>query len=207
MGVYRGLAQMEELPTVPELGMETASILPDEVYPGESALSLGDDSPSAVVSNTEALPEFVVPTWQKVLTVIVMGVLPILILMSAIAAAWCLYMLPMYLKYGIVGSYESPNVIFVNIKKFYNEGLLRIIIHESIHLLINSYILNYKTDHWSKERIVDLIFLDLFPELSKMQVIPDTEALDELFYEYFPNIEKVIFEISKLKKQKCLLFD
>ncbi len=106
-----------------------------------------------------------------------------------------------FTKYGITGSYESPNIIFVNIKKFYNEGVLRIIIHELIHLLIHRYILKYKIEHWSKERIVDLIFLDFFPELSKMQVISNTEDLDELFYEYFPNIEKAIFEISKIKKQ------
>lgn len=76
-----------------------------------------------------------------------------------------------FTKYGITGSYESPNVIIVNIKKFFNEGLLRIIIHELIHLLINPYILKYNIEHWPKERIVDLIFLDFFPELSKMQEI------------------------------------
>lgn len=104
-----------------------------------------------------------------------------------------------FTKYGITGSYENPNIIIVNIKKFYNEGLLRIIIHELIHLLINPYILKYNIEHWSKERIVDLIFLNLFPELCKMQEIPNTEDSDKLFYKYFPNIEKVIFEISKIK--------
>lgn len=106
-----------------------------------------------------------------------------------------------FTKYGITGSYESPNIIFVNITKFYNEGLLRIIIHELIHLLISPYILKYNIEHWSKERIVDLIFLDFFPELCKMQEIPNTEDSDKLFYKYFPNLEKTIFEISKNKKQ------
>ena len=102
MGVYRGLAQVEDFSTVPELGMETVDILPDEVYPGESVLSFGGDSVGAAASSTASLPEFVVPTWQKVLTVIVMGALPILIMVSAICAAWCLYMLPMYLNYGAI---------------------------------------------------------------------------------------------------------
>lgn len=106
-----------------------------------------------------------------------------------------------FTKYGITGSYESPNIIFVNITKFYNEGLLRIIIHELIHLLINPYILKYNIEHWSKERIVDLIFLDFLPELCKMQEIPNTEDSDNLFYKYFPDIEKVIFEISKMKNK------
>ena len=104
-----------------------------------------------------------------------------------------------FTKYGITGSYHTPKTIIVNIQKFYLEGLLRSIIHESIHLVINPFILSYKIDHWSKERIVDLIFLVFFPELNKMQIIPNTDELDKIFYEYFPNIEEVILKISELK--------
>ena len=109
-----------------------------------------------------------------------------------------------FTKYGIVGSYCSPNTIIVNFQKFYYEGVLRSIIHESIHLIINPFILKYKIDHWSKERIVDLIFLDIFPKLSKMKVILNTSELDKIFYKYFPNIEEVIFRISELNKKNCV---
>lgn len=107
-----------------------------------------------------------------------------------------------FTKYGITGSYQSPNIIFINIQKFYFEGLVKTILHELIHLIINPYILKYKIDHWTKERIVDLIVLDLFPELSRIQMISNMEFCDKIFYEYFPDIEKVIFEISKLKNNE-----
>ncbi len=104
-----------------------------------------------------------------------------------------------FTKYGITGSYHRPKTILVNIQKLYLEELFKSILHESIHLIINPFILNYKIDHWSKERVVDLIFLDFFPELNKMQTIPNTDELDKIFYKYFPDIKEVILRVSELK--------
>lgn len=103
-----------------------------------------------------------------------------------------------FTKYGITGSYHNPKTILVNIEKLHSEELLKSILHESIHLIINPYILTYKIEHWPKERITDLIFLDFFSELNKMQSIPNMDKLDKIFYKYFPNIEAVISKISGL---------
>lgn len=103
-----------------------------------------------------------------------------------------------FTKYGMGGSYHRPKSVILNITRKWNVGLLRTVIHEIIHLSIEDLIMEYKIKHWAKERIVDLIFADFFPEFSKMQNIPNTEEVDIVFNKYYPNIKKIITEVSRL---------
>ena len=57
-------------------------------------------------------------------------------------------------NYGVGGSYKLPNMIILNIN---SKNSSNIIIHEIIHLIIMDKIIEYKIQHWEKERIVDLI--------------------------------------------------
>lgn len=102
-------------------------------------------------------------------------------------------------KYGVGGSYHYPDEIIINIKFKYEKGLLRTTAHEIIHLIIQPLIEKYKINHWSKERIVDLLMLRLLPQLSKPQRLPiNTESIDNIFNKMYPDIEVVIEDIGKL---------
>jgi len=102
-------------------------------------------------------------------------------------------------KYGTGGSYNLPNKIILNFNKKTPDRIIRIIIHEIIHLSIQSLIEKFKIDHWIKERIVDLMMFKVMPELAKMQNIPqNTEKIDKLFKNFFPDVEKIIKEYSLL---------
>jgi len=99
-------------------------------------------------------------------------------------------------KYGVGGSYWLPNSMIINYN-YKNNNLIKTIIHEIIHLSIESLIRKYKVTHWKKERIVDLILLKVYPGWKKMQEMPiKTDGIDKIFYKHFPNIEKIIFNIS-----------
>lgn len=99
-------------------------------------------------------------------------------------------------KYGTGGSYESPNKIILNIFNRKRQGLLKTIIHEIIHLIIHPLIEKYKTNHWQKERIVDLI-LNKIGRGNKMQKIPvDVKTIDKVFNKFFPDIEKIIKNVK-----------
>lgn len=96
-------------------------------------------------------------------------------------------------KYGVGGSYHYPDIIVSNIKNSYNIGLLRTILHETIHLGIHPWIEKHKIDHWQKERIVDLLMSRISPRLSKFQQVPiQTENIDKIFNDNYPNVEKLI---------------
>lgn len=100
-------------------------------------------------------------------------------------------------KYGTGGSYNLPNKIILNFNKKTPDSLIRIIVHEIIHLSIQSLIEKFKIDHWTKERIVDLIILKVMPELAKMQNLSqNTKRIDKLFNSFFPDVEKIIREYS-----------
>ena len=57
-------------------------------------------------------------------------------------------------NYGVGGSYNLPNIVIFNIN---NKKGYKTIVHEIIHLLIETWIQKYKIQHWEKERIVDLV--------------------------------------------------
>jgi hypothetical protein len=101
-------------------------------------------------------------------------------------------------KYGIGGSYHSPNEITVNIDKFFSVGLMRAILHEIIHLHIEPLIQKYKIDQWQKETVVNLLFERAFPDIYKKQNIPmETKKIENIFNENYPNIENIISKISR----------
>jgi|SRR3989344_1180819 len=96
-------------------------------------------------------------------------------------------------KYGVGGSYELPNKIITNFKTQKIADIPRVIIHEIIHLSIEPIIQKYKTEHWKKERIVDLLFNEVNPHLNRVQNIPiNTQKVDASFSRFYPDIEKVI---------------
>ena len=98
--------------------------------------------------------------------------------------------------YGTGGSYGPPNNVQLN-----NHANRQpfVIAHEVVHLTIEHLIQKYKIDHWTKERMVDLVMNKFFPENQKLQRNPEhAEQIGEIFEREFPNIEKVISEIAKL---------
>lgn len=100
-------------------------------------------------------------------------------------------------KYGVGGSYHFPNEIIVNIQMKYGIGLIRTIFHEIIHLTIHPLIEKNKVEHWTKERIIDLILKKLVPELSKEQFLPiKTENIDKIFEKNYPNIKLITEKLS-----------
>ena len=100
-------------------------------------------------------------------------------------------------KYGNGGSYGVPNNIQLNFNQ--TRSLSFVIAHEIVHLTIEHLIKEYGIDHWIKERLVDLIMNRFFPENPKLQRDPaNSEKISELFDNYFPDIRKIIEEVSKL---------
>jgi len=101
-------------------------------------------------------------------------------------------------KYGVAGSYNLPNTIIVNFSNKTNNEIIKIIVHEMIHLIIEPLILKHKTGHWQKERIVDLIVSKVNPLNDRMQNLPiRTEKIDKIFSNFYPDIEKIIKSINK----------
>jgi len=100
-------------------------------------------------------------------------------------------------KYGVRGSYNLPNVIIINIRDREIKDIVRTVIHEIIHLSIENWIIEYKTPHWQKERLVDLIFDKIYQELNKMREPKEnSDTVDRNFKKYYPDIKKVIKNIG-----------
>ena len=105
--------------------------------------------------------------------------------------------------YGMVGSYHSPDEVITNIDRLFNVGLIMNILHEIIHLHIEPLIQKYQVDQWGKETIVNLLFEKTFPEIYKKPNIPiNTEEIEKIFNEYYPDIEKIIHATSQLQSSK-----
>jgi hypothetical protein len=103
-------------------------------------------------------------------------------------------------KYGVGGSYNLPNKIILNIKCFYSFGLIKTMTHEIIHLLIEQFIRENKIDHWTKERLVDLLLDQFALDLNKFQNLPiDTYKIDQIFEKNYPDVEKIIQNLEKEK--------
>lgn len=100
-------------------------------------------------------------------------------------------------KYGTGGSYGLPDSIQLNLENKRNIPIT--LAHEIVHLTIEPLIQEYKIQHWEKERIVDLIINKFFPEDQKVQRDPeDSEKISEIFEKNFPDVEKIIVEVSKI---------
>ncbi len=99
-------------------------------------------------------------------------------------------------RYGVGGSYNPPNKIIVNIQTRSEMKLVKTIVHEIVHLSIEELIQKYNVDHWSKERLVDLILEKIAPEVNTMQNIPvNTDSVDEAFEKEYTNIESIVKNI------------
>lgn len=100
-------------------------------------------------------------------------------------------------RYGVGGSYGLPNRIQMNFNYGY-EHLSKIIFHEIIHLTIEQLIKDHNIEHWTKERLIDLIFNKFFPNKKSLQRNPEnSEHVQNIFDEHFPNITKIISLLSK----------
>lgn len=95
--------------------------------------------------------------------------------------------------YGVGGSYSPPNNIVVNFRKKDKDSLIKTILHEVIHISIEEWIQKYGVSHWEKEKLVDLLFINIFPDLDyKEQNLPeDLSHVEKTFRLYKPDIKKV----------------
>lgn len=108
-----------------------------------------------------------------------------------------------FTKYGVGGSYGLPNKIQINFDYSYARNTLATTFHEIIHLTIENLIKEHNISHWTKERLVDLICSKFFPTEPRLQRNPEkSERVNEIFSQFFPNIERVVIEISELDKDE-----
>lgn len=102
-------------------------------------------------------------------------------------------------RYGTGGSYGYPDVIQLNLNKTSDRGPLYTAFHEMVHLTIQDLIEKYNIPHWTKERLVDLTMNKFFPDKEQLQRDPEhAEQIREIFEKGFPNIEKIISEVSEI---------
>lgn len=108
-----------------------------------------------------------------------------------------------FTKYGTSGSYWVPNKIIINLRANVLEFLIKTVIHESIHLMIENLIKKNNVTHWYKERIVDLIIDKEFQSTFRMQNLPEyTKSADAIFDKFYPNMIFITEEIAKLTSIK-----
>ena len=100
-------------------------------------------------------------------------------------------------KYGNGGGYGTPSSVQLRFEQ--PRSVTHTLAHEIVHLTIEHLIKKYQIDHWTKERIVDLVMNKFFPDNQRLQRNPENvEKVSEIFEREFPDIEKIIAEISKL---------
>lgn len=105
-------------------------------------------------------------------------------------------------RYGIGGSYNVPNTVITNTSKLFNIGLVRIILHETIHLHIQGLIDKYKIGQWEKEIIVDSLFEKFSVDIFKRQnYLIDASKIQKIFKENYPKIELIIQNVSKINRK------
>jgi hypothetical protein len=103
-------------------------------------------------------------------------------------------------RYGVGGSYGYPQDIQINLRTEHGKGVLWIIFHEMVHLTIEDLIRKYNIEHWTKERLVNLIINKFFPDKAGVQKDPENaEKISEIFYRDYSDIEKIIIAVSNLK--------
>jgi len=99
-------------------------------------------------------------------------------------------------QYGVGGSYNPPKTVIYNCRM---GNPVKTVIHEIAHLVIQSYIDQYKIEQWDKERIVDLIlnseqFSFLNYDSWQRDYHQAEERVDELFNKIFFKDTKGFFE-------------
>ena len=104
-------------------------------------------------------------------------------------------------RYGIGGSYNIPNTVIINTSKLFNIGLVRVVLHEIIHLHIQNLIDKYEIGQWEKEIIVDGIFEKFSVDIFKRQNYPiEASKIQKIFKENHPKIELIVHNVSLLKR-------
>lgn len=107
-----------------------------------------------------------------------------------------------FTKYGVGGSYGLPNKVQINFDYSYAKDILTIIRHEIVHITIENLIREHDIDHWTKERLVDLVYSKFFPAEKRTQRDPKkSEQIDVIFNQFFPDMKKIILEIDELNKK------
>lgn len=102
-------------------------------------------------------------------------------------------------KYGTQGSYVQPNSVIINISAVPPEFLIKTVVHESIHLMIEQLIKKNSVDHWVKERIVNLIVDLEFKSRFKMSPAPEwVMPVDEIFKQHYPNLELIMKKAPRM---------
>jgi hypothetical protein len=101
-------------------------------------------------------------------------------------------------KYGPGGgNYGYPNDVAIKLYYGRERTAMGVLIHEIIHLSVHNLIEKYQIEHWTKERLVDLISLKIFPGKFKLQRDPEnSEMVSKYFDQYYPNMKKIISSIS-----------
>lgn len=106
-------------------------------------------------------------------------------------------------RYGNQGSYVPPNSVIINISNIPLEFLIRTVIHESFHLMIEHLIKKYAVEHWVKERIVNLIMDFEYKSRFKIHSVPDWAlATDAIFKEHYPNLILIMEKVAKIFPDK-----
>ena len=102
-------------------------------------------------------------------------------------------------KYGTGGSYTPPNIITINILK--QKSGLNTLLHEMIHLSIETTVKKHNITQTEKERMVDLLFKKVFPDrLFEQKKYIQYSNIDTAFNSAFPDIEKICIEINKIPR-------
>lgn len=106
-----------------------------------------------------------------------------------------------FTKYGVGGSYFLPKTVEINIDYPNVRDTIATALHEMIHLTIEDLIRKYDIAHWTKERLVDLIYAKFYPDTKRLQRSPENdEKIGEIFERYFPDVTKIVAEIHEYKK-------
>jgi len=102
-------------------------------------------------------------------------------------------------RYGVGGSYNLPNKIILSIRNT-KDRIIKVIVHEMIHLAIQPLINKYDISQWNKERLVDLLYKKLFPEIAiEQEKAKEKIEVDKIFNKYYPDIEGCIKRCGKLE--------
>lgn len=102
-------------------------------------------------------------------------------------------------RYGAGGSYNFPNKVIINIDLFSGDDLLLTAIHEIVHLIVEPLVNLYQINHWTKERLVDLIIAQIVPSLKNFQNLPiNTDAIDDVFAKNYPEVNKIFKGVAEL---------
>ncbi|MBU4142693.1 hypothetical protein KJ590_01685, partial [Patescibacteria group bacterium] len=101
-----------------------------------------------------------------------------------------------FTRYGVGGSYFPPDKVLININEKCKKSpkeISIIVAHETIHLIVEPTVKRLKIDHWTKERVVDLILSNIIPRLKIAQNLPlEAKKIDKAFKDFFPDIEKIL---------------